>query len=82
MAGNRFRVIDYWHFSFADKHNATMTAADEIIETPEKHLMTQDEIFNAEGGVLGLFAQTGGIALGLGVAFTMCPRLSTYLRNA
>ena len=81
MAGNRFRIIDSWHNAFVSKTNATSHAADEIIETPEKHLLTQDEIFNAEGNVLGLIAQAGGIGLGLAVAMTLNPRLSSYLRN-
>lgn len=54
MAGDRFRAIDSWHFKFLNDDSATSQAADEIIETPEKHLLTQDEIFGAEGGYLGL----------------------------
>jgi hypothetical protein len=81
MAGNRFRMLDSWHFGYYAADNATAHAADEIINTPEKHLMTQDEIFWAEGGVLGLAAQAGGIGLGLGLAFTCCPRLPAYLKN-
>ena len=54
MAGNRFRFIDYWHFSHVTCDNATARAADEIINEPEKHLLTQSELFWAEGGPIGL----------------------------
>lgn len=54
MAGNRFRFVDYWHFRNLSKDNATQRAADEIIETPEKHLLTQSELFWAEGGPAGV----------------------------
>lgn len=40
MAGNRFRVVDSWHHAFINSDNATVRAADEIIEQPEKHLLT------------------------------------------
>ena len=56
MAGDRFRAIDSWHFRFLNKDNETQRAADEIIDTPDKHLMTQDEVFWAEGGPVGLAA--------------------------
>jgi hypothetical protein len=43
MAGNRFRYVDYWHFNQIDSSDkVTNDAADEIINNPEKHLLTQD----------------------------------------
>lgn len=81
MAGDRFRLIDSWHFAFLNSDSATQHAADEIINTPEKHLLTQDEIFWNEGGPVGLAVQGAGVALGLALAFTCNPRLSTYFRN-
>ena len=54
MAGNRFRFVDYTHNRFLEKSNATAFAAEEIIATPDKHLLTQSEIFDVEGGYLGL----------------------------
>ena len=80
MAGNRFRYIDYWHFRFLNADN--QSAADEIINQPESHLLTQDALFAAEGGVLGLAAQVGVIGLGFAALFSFRPKLLTYLRNA
>lgn len=80
MAGNRFRYIDYWHFRFIDAEN--QTSADEIINEPERHLLTQDALFAAEGGALGVAAQLGVITLGFAALFAARPKYLTYLRNA
>jgi len=42
MAGDRRRLVDYWITKNYGSFNATEDAADEIIERPEKHLLTQD----------------------------------------
>ena len=54
MTTNRTRLIDLWHASYYSGINATNNAADEIINEPERHLLTQSEVFAAEGGVIGL----------------------------
>ena len=83
MAGNRFRYVDYWHFRFLNDQDAAATkAADEIIEAPEKHLLTQEQLFEAEGGYLGVAAQAGTIGAGLAILFMAQPRLLTYLKHA
>lgn len=41
MSGKRFRPIDFWHYSFFNSDSATTKAADEIINKPDKHLLTQ-----------------------------------------
>lgn len=82
MAGNRQRYVDYWHFRFVNEHDATSRAADEIIAAPEKHLLTQDALFEAEGGIGGVAAQLGSVAIGLTVLFAARPRVLTYLKNA
>jgi hypothetical protein len=40
MSGNRYRAIDPWHYRYLNANNATMAAADELINEPERHLMT------------------------------------------
>lgn len=43
MAGNRFRYVDYWHFNQIESSDKVINeAADEIINNPEKHLLTQE----------------------------------------
>ena len=82
MAGNRFKYVDYMHFRYLNGDDATARAADEIISNPEKHLLTQHEIFAAEGGVSGQAVQAGSVAIGLLALFTIRPRLLIYLKNA
>jgi hypothetical protein len=82
MAGNRFRHVDYWHFRHLKQDQATAKAADEIIASPEKHLLTQDQLWDAEGGTAGFAAQLGVSAVGLTLLFAARPKLLTYLKYA
>ena len=82
MSGNRFRNINPWHYAGVNDDSATQAAADEIISTPEKHLLTQSEIFEAEGGAAGLLVQGAGTAVGLSLLFAFRPNLLRYLRHA
>ena len=83
MAGSRFRYVDYWHFKHLNsKDEQANKAADEIISNPESHLLTQSQLFDAEGGWIGLAAQLGIIGIGLSTLFVARPRLLTYIRNA
>ena len=85
MAGNRFRYVDYWHFRFLNNahEDETSRAADDIIGgRAEKHLLTQDQLFAAEGGYGGLFVQLGLVGFGLGALFVARPRILNYLKNA
>jgi hypothetical protein len=81
MAGNRLRYVDYWHFRFLNTHDSSSKAADEIIANPESHLLTQEQLFAAEGGVAGLGVQAGTIVVGLFALFAARPRVLTYLKN-
>ena len=82
MAGNRFRYVDYWHSRFMNADSQTAKAADEIISQPEKHLLTQDDLFAAEGGVAGFAIQLGVIGVGFATLFAFRPKLLSYLRNS
>ena len=48
-------------------------AADDIIEDPSSHLMTQSELFQAEGGWNTVGLQMGLAIVGAGVACTLHP---------
>jgi len=83
MAGNRFRYVDYWHFRYLNGTDASAhKAADEIIANPETHLLTQEQLNEAEGGLVGFGAQLATVGLGLGILFAARPRLLTYLRQS
>ena len=68
----------YHNWQAATEEN---TAADEIIQTPEKFLLTQEQLFNAEGGNGGLVVQMLGLLLGVGSVFAMSPRMSSYWKS-
>ena len=82
MAGNRFRYVDYWHSRFLNSTSEASRPADEIISEPERHLLTQDQLFAAEGGAAGLLAQVGVIGVSFAALFVFRPKLLTYLKNA
>lgn len=83
MAGNRFRYVDYWHHRFLNSNDQeSHRAADEIINNPESHLLTQSELNAAEGGAAGYATQLATIGFGLGLLFIVRPHLLTYLRHA
>ena len=48
-------------------YNASNDAADQIIESPDRFLLSQEEVFEAEGGY-GTFGMTMGLAAAGGAA--------------
>jgi hypothetical protein len=82
MAGNRFRYVDYWHSRFLNASSQESRAADEIIAEPERHLLSQNDLFAAEGGVAGLLAQVGVVGASFAALFIARPKLLTYLRHS
>ncbi len=82
MAGNRQRFVDSWHSGFLQEDSATQRAADVIINEPERHLLSQNELFWAEGGPVGLAFQIGAVGVGLAALFAYKPKLFVYLKQA
>ena len=82
MAGNRLRAVDFWHSRFMSSETPTSLAADEIIDAPEKHLLTQKDLFWAEGGILGTATQIGLIVGGFALLQNRQPHLFNLLRTA
>ncbi len=79
---SRYRPLGFFYGAHVDSGNATAIAADEIIDTPDKHLLTQEELYWAEGGIIGSALQVGGIIGGAMLLFRFKPSMATYLRNA
>ena len=77
----QFRAFDGSHSAYVDNSTIEATAADQIIEEPSSHLLTQDEVFAAEGGFVGLTVQGLSVAGGLSALFARCPTLTFNLRN-
>ena len=78
---SRLRVLHPAYYSGFQASNDTNAAADEIIEAPDRHLLSQQGLFAAEGGYQGLSVQVGFGLLGLGAACAYNPRLLGYFKN-
>jgi len=78
----KYLSIDGAHSGYASSDSATAQAALETIENPEKHLMNQDDIFEAEGGYAGLAVQFGGVSAMMIGLFAYRPSTLAYLKNA
>ena len=78
----RFRPLDMFHSRYVSTDNYAAKAADEIIDTPEVHLLSQQDLFWAQGGPVGLAVQLGCVAGGLFSLFTYKPQYLKYFMNA
>ena len=79
MYKNHQRHIDAFSlYHISDFH----LDADEIINHPDKHLLTQNELFAAQGGYIGLIFQTAGVVGGLAALSTFRPTLLKQLTAA
>ena len=83
MPGNNhnFRIINPHYYRGFQNSNATNDAADEIINAPDRHLMSQAQLFEAEGGMVTLMFQLGMTVAGAGAACAMNPRMLNYFKN-
>ena len=77
----RLRVWNPFFYNGWQRENAGNTAADQILETPEKHLLSQQQLFTAEGGNTGFALQMTGLLLGVGLVFASSPRMSHYWKS-
>ena len=60
--------------------NEVNQTADDIIKTPEKYLLTRDELYKAEGGTGGLALQVAVVGLGIGSVFASSARMTHLFR--
>ena len=78
---NRFRQIHPFYASHADSLSESNDAADQIIESPDRFLLNQEEVFNAQGGYQTLALALFGGALGMATVFGSSARMATYFKN-
>lgn len=69
----RIRKINPYYSRNWGAVNDVNTVADEIIEAPERHLLTAAELNDAEGGNIGQVLQLGGLLLGVSSVFLSGP---------
>ena len=78
---DRRRFMNQNFFSGYQDATAANASADEIIASPDRFLLSQSDLFDAEGG-WSTFALTMGLALGGVVAVgAMNPRAMSYLQS-
>ena len=76
----RFRTLLPTYASGWEEETDESKVAAEIIETPEKHLLNANDLYNAEGGNAGLAIQTGSVFAGLTGLAIANPALSNAYR--
>ena len=77
----RRRFMNQHYFWGYANQNETTMSADEIIGSPDRYLLNQSELWEAEGG-WSTFALTMGLALGGVMAVgALNPRSMTYLQS-
>lgn len=79
MSG-KYRFVNQWYYWGWEDSNATNDAADEIIRTPDRHLLSQEALFNAQGGWATVGLSLGLTAFGTLLVFGGSPRTSAHWR--
>ena len=77
----KVRPIEINHFSGWQADSETNSDANEIIEAPEKHLLSAADLYKAEGGLGGTALQVALLTLGIGSIFASSPRMTQLMRN-
>ena len=72
---SRFRAVDRMTNYF---YSSEKTSFDEIINDPERFLMNQEDVFDAEGGYAGAAINFATVAGSIGLLFTFRPTLVRY----
>ena len=81
QTNNRLRIMNPFYAMNWQEVNDTNNAADEIIQAPEKHLLTQAQLYEAEGGHGGLALTLFTMLAGCGAVFGSSVRMSNYWRS-
>lgn len=76
----KVKPIEFSNSSGWQADSEVNQAADDIINTPEKYLLTKDELYKAEGGTGGLALQVAVLGLGIGSVFASSPRMTHLFR--
>ena len=81
MSGNRFRSINQWYYADHEEQNETNDAADQIIAAPDRHLLNQQDLFEANGGWATIGMALGLTTFGTVAVFAGAPRMAAHFRN-
>ena len=81
MSGNRFRSSNQWYFAGHEDSNVTNDAADAIISQPDRYLLSQEGLFNANGGWATIASAVGLSTIGTFAMLAGAPRMAAHFRN-
>ena len=77
----RIKPINQYYANGFTASNATNDAADEIIAQPDRHLLSQADLFSAQGGWNTVGASLVATALGTFAVLAGSPRTASHLRS-
>lgn len=81
MSGNRIRRIEYAYFAGHMDPNEANDVADQVIEQPDRHLLSQAELLEAQGGMLTVALSVGLLGLGTLGIFAGSPKVLSHFRS-
>lgn len=81
MGFARFRDINQYYFAGYEKCTDANDAADEIIAAPDRHILDQSELFQAQGGWNTVGLSLAAASLGTLAVFAGSPRTAAHFRN-
>ena len=81
MSGNRFRLINQWYYDKFEEVNASNDAADSIIRSPDRHLVSQQQLFELNGGWSTIGLSLGAATFGHLLIFAFAPRTAVHFRR-
>ena len=76
----KIRPIELHSYTGWQADSVTNKTADDLIKTPEKYLLSANDLYKAEGGLGGTALQVGLLALGVGSIFASSTRMTQLMR--
>ncbi len=80
MTYGRIKALNQYYVAGFEAANDTTDAADEIIAAPDRHLLSQEELFAAQGAWTTVGLALGATALGTLAVFAGSPRTAAHFR--
>ena len=81
MTYGRIKALNQYYADGFEAVTASNDAADEIIDSPDRHLLSQEELFAAQGGFTTVGLALGATAFGTLAIFVGAPRTAAHFRT-
>ena len=80
MTFGRIKGINQYYSANYEASNTTTDAADEIIAQPDRHVLSQNDLFAAQGGFNTVGLALAATAMGTFAIFAGAPRTAAHFR--